>query len=97
MRLYSSFLLRCWLTDDGLQVRQSVLQVEHIQTGASTRAESLSEVEPWIFDACRNAPAARRTMGPSPIAPASTHSGVQMFATTTPAAPRRSRRSRNGR
>ncbi len=33
------------------------MQVEHIQTGASTRAESLSEVEPWIFEACRNAPA----------------------------------------
>ena len=53
MRLYSSFLVRCWLTDNGLQGRQSVFQVEHIQTGASTRAEGLSEVEPWIFEACR--------------------------------------------
>ena len=53
MRLYSSFLIRCWLTDDPSQERQSVLQVEHIQTGASMRAEKLSEIEPWIFEACR--------------------------------------------
>ena len=54
MRLYSSFLVRCWLTDNGLQGKQSVLQVEHIQTGASMRAESLSAVESWIFEACRS-------------------------------------------
>jgi hypothetical protein len=53
MRLYSSFLIRCWLTDDPGQDKQSILQVEHIQTGASARAQSLSEIEPWIFDACR--------------------------------------------
>ena len=53
MRLYSSFLIRCWLTDDPGQDKPSVLQVEHIQTGASARAQSLSEIEPWIFDACR--------------------------------------------
>jgi hypothetical protein len=53
MRLYSSFLIRCWLSDDASQDKKSVLQVEHIQTGASTRAENLSEIEPWIFEACR--------------------------------------------
>ena len=53
MRRYSSFLIRCWLTDDGFHERQTVLQVEHIQTGASTRAESLSEAESWILEACR--------------------------------------------
>lgn len=54
MRLYSSFLIRCWLTDDASQEKQSVLQIEHIQTGASTRAETFSEIEPWIFEACRS-------------------------------------------
>ena len=53
MRLYSSFLIRCWLTDEPGQDKQSIMQVEHIQTGASARAQSLSEIEPWIFDACR--------------------------------------------
>jgi len=53
MRLYSSFLVRCWLTEDGLEGKQSVLQVEHIQTGASTRAQNFAEIEPWIFEACR--------------------------------------------
>lgn len=53
MRLYSSFLVRCWLTEDALEGNHSVLQVEHIQTGASTRAQNLAEIEPWIFEACR--------------------------------------------
>ena len=53
MRLYSSFLIRCWLTEDAQQGKQSVLQVEHIQTGASTRAQTFAEVEPWIFETCR--------------------------------------------
>ena len=53
MRLYSSFLIRCWLTNDASQDERSVLQVEHIQTGASMRATSLSELEPWLFGACR--------------------------------------------
>lgn len=54
MRLYGSFLVRCWLADDPSQERQSVLQVEHIQTGASTRAEHFSEIEPWVLEACRS-------------------------------------------
>lgn len=53
MRLYGSFLVRCWLTEDALQGAQSVLQVDHIQTGASRRATNLSELEPWVLEACR--------------------------------------------
>ena len=55
MRLYSSFLVRCWLTEDGLPGAQSVLRIDHIQTGASKRATKLSELEPWVFEACRTA------------------------------------------
>ena len=62
MRLYSSFLVRCWLTEDGLQGVQSVLRIDHIQTGASKRATNLSELEPWVFEACRTA---RSKNGPS--------------------------------
>ena len=53
MRLYSSFLVRCWLTEDALEGKHLVLQIEHIQTGASTRAQTFAEVEPWIFETCR--------------------------------------------
>ena len=53
MRHYSSFLVRCWLTEDAPEGNHSVLQVEHIQTGASTRAQNFAEIEPWIFEACR--------------------------------------------
>ena len=53
MRFYSSFLIRCWLTRDASQGERPVLQVEHIQTGTSTRAASLAEAETWIFEACR--------------------------------------------
>ena len=55
MRVYSSFLVRCWITEDESQGEQSVLQIEHIQTGASVRAATLTEVEPWILAACRHA------------------------------------------
>ena len=55
MRAYSSFLVRCWLTEDSSQGEHSVLQIEHIQTGASVKAASLTEVEPWILEACRAA------------------------------------------
>jgi hypothetical protein len=53
MRAYSSFLVRCWLTEDSPQGEHSVLQIEHIQTGASVKAASFTEVEPWILEACR--------------------------------------------
>ena len=62
MRLYSSFLVRCWLTEDALQGGQSVLQIDHIQTGASTKATNLSELEPWVLEACRSV---RSKDGPS--------------------------------
>jgi hypothetical protein len=55
MRIYSSFLIRCWLTDDASPNEQAVLQAEHIQTGTSMRGASLVELEPWLFEACRNA------------------------------------------
>ena len=53
MRLYSSFLVRCWLIEEASQGAQSVLQIDHIQTGASRRAANLSDLEPWVFEACR--------------------------------------------
>jgi hypothetical protein len=53
MKLYSSFLIRCWLINDSTLGERSVIDIEHIQTGGHTRAASLAEAEEWIFEACR--------------------------------------------
>jgi hypothetical protein len=55
MRVYSSFLVRYWLTDEALQDGQSVLQAEHIQTGTSMRAACFVELERWVLEICRSA------------------------------------------
>jgi len=55
MRVYSSFLIRYWLAGETSQAERSVLQAEHIQTGASMRAASLVELEPWFLETCRRA------------------------------------------
>lgn len=53
MKLYSSFLIRCWLIQDSTENERSVLDVEHIQTGGHTRAATLVEAEEWMFEVCR--------------------------------------------
>ena len=53
MKLYSSFLIRCWLIHDPAEGERPVIDVEHIQTGGHTRAASLTEAEQWMFEACR--------------------------------------------
>jgi len=53
MKLYSSFLIRCWLIHEPAHADRSVIVVEHIQTGCHTRAASLTEAETWILEACR--------------------------------------------
>jgi hypothetical protein len=58
MKRYSSFLIRWWLTREGSESERTVLQVEHIQTGASTRAASLTEAEKWMRETCESAASA---------------------------------------
>ena len=53
MKLYSSFLIRCWLIHDQSQDERPVIDVEHIQTGGHTRVTRLAEAETWMFEACR--------------------------------------------
>jgi hypothetical protein len=55
MKCYGSFLVRCWLAEGDPRGARAVWQVEHIQTGALTRAASLSEVEVWALERCRAA------------------------------------------
>jgi hypothetical protein len=58
MKLYSSFLIRCWLIRDSPVEERFVIDVEHIQTGGHQRAASLLEVETWMMEACRTVPLA---------------------------------------
>ena len=51
MRLYNSFLVRCWLIRSAPEGERSVLDIEHIQTGEHFRPSSLAEAEGWMNDA----------------------------------------------
>ena len=55
MKLYSSFLIRCWLIREPAHDERPIIDVEHIQTGGRTRVNSLSEAERWMLEACRTA------------------------------------------
>ena len=55
MKLYNSFLVRCWLIRDVAQCERAVIDIEHIQTGGRRRAASLSEAAEWMLEACRAA------------------------------------------
>ena len=55
MRLYNSFLVRCWLIGSAPEGERSVLDIEHIQTGEHFRPSSLSEAEGWMCDTLRRA------------------------------------------
>ena len=51
MRLYNSFLVRCWLIRSAPEGERSVLDIEHIQTGEHFRPLNLAEAEGWMCDA----------------------------------------------
>ena len=53
MRLYNSFLVRCWLIRTAPEGERSVLDIEHIQTGEHFRPSSLAEAQDWMHDALR--------------------------------------------
>ena len=55
MRLYNSFLVRCWLIRSAPDGERSVLDIEHIQTGERFRPSSLAEAEGWMCDALHRA------------------------------------------
>jgi hypothetical protein len=55
MKLYNSFLVRCWLIRDSPKKERVVVDVEHIQTGGHMRAASLDEIQEWVLTSCRAA------------------------------------------
>ena len=45
MKIYNSFLIRCWLMCNTAQPDRAVFEIEHIQTGERQRAASFAELE----------------------------------------------------
>lgn len=59
MKLYSSFLLRCWvIREDAEHIvpEKFVFDIEQIQTGEHQRIASPEDALQWILTACRNSP-----------------------------------------
>ena len=57
MKLYSSFLLRCWVIrdeSDHLVPAKIVFDIEQIQTGERQRIANPEEALQWILVACQN-------------------------------------------
>ena len=54
MRVYGSFLVRCWLPEKTEQCEPATLQIQHIQSGAAMRTASLVDAESWIIETCRS-------------------------------------------
>jgi hypothetical protein len=52
MKLYSSFLLRCWVIRD--ESEKIVFDIEQIQTGEHRRTATPEEALQWILTACQN-------------------------------------------
>lgn len=52
MKLYSSFLLRCWVIRDGAE--KIVFDIEHIQKGERRRLDTPQEALQWIITECQN-------------------------------------------
>jgi hypothetical protein len=53
MKLYRSFLIRCWVTRDESQAEKFVFDIEHIQQGKHHRAASPQEAIAWLTEACQ--------------------------------------------
>jgi hypothetical protein len=52
MKLYSSFLLRCWVIRD--ESEKMVFDIEHIQKGERQHTATPEETLQWILTACQN-------------------------------------------
>lgn len=44
MKIYNSFLIRCWLLRNTSQADRSIFEIEHIQTGERKRVASFAEM-----------------------------------------------------
>ena len=53
MKSYSSFLVRWWLISSETERERTVLEIEHIQTGAHLKGASICEAEEWMLSRCQ--------------------------------------------
>ncbi len=49
MKLYGSFLIRCWVIRNEPESPRTVFDVEHIQRGEHLRVGNLDEVKQWML------------------------------------------------
>lgn len=58
MKLYSSFLIRCWVIRDSDQGKEEkfVFDVEHIQKGDHVRISNPAEAVEWLIKALKAEP-----------------------------------------
>ena len=52
VKVYNSFLVRCWSLSDADRLVSERFSVEHFQTGERSRPGNLDQVRQWITDAC---------------------------------------------
>ncbi|MFN2454289.1 MAG: hypothetical protein ABR577_08715 [Pyrinomonadaceae bacterium] len=55
MRIYKSFLIRCWLMEDAQDGVREVYDIEAFQSGEHARSANLDQVNKWIKEICHNA------------------------------------------
>lgn len=49
MKLYGSFLIRCWVIRNENEDSRTVFDIEHIQRGEHLRVGKLDEANQWIL------------------------------------------------
>jgi hypothetical protein len=54
-KVYTSFVVRCWVLKDQPLGERSVLDVEHVQSGERLRAANFTEASAWMDAVARTA------------------------------------------
>ncbi len=55
VRIYKSFLIRCWLLEDSQNGEREVYDLQSLQSGERARSANLNQVNRWIRETCRSA------------------------------------------
>jgi hypothetical protein len=66
MKIYNSFLIRCWLLRDTTQADRSIFEIEHIQTGERHKAASVAEIHRLLLAALLPENDAAQLAAPNP-------------------------------
>lgn len=55
MRVYRSFLVRCWMTPSSSEDERCLFEIKNVQTGEQARAHSVRGVQRLMEQACEKA------------------------------------------